>query len=127
MINTDRIVSVTKTDLISLYAVILLQASGNSSLEKLASKDVEGNFQVTANSKVYIADQPVKSLDIDATTSSVSASTIYFLAAKDYVGFSIDGVAETPAGGSVTVDNDASTLYKAVLSSGDITITKVGI
>lgn len=127
MINTDRIVSVTKTDLISLYAVILLQASGNSSLEKLASKDVEGNFQVTANSKVYIANQPVKSLDIDATTSSVSASTIYFLAAKDYVGFSIDGVAETPAAGSVDVDNDASTLYKAVLSSGDITITKVGI
>ena len=127
MINTDRIVSVTKTDLISLYAVILLQASGNSSLEKLASKDVEGNFQVTANSKVYIANQPVKSLDIDATTSSVSASTIYFLAAKDYVGFSIDGVAETPAAGSVDVDNDVSTLYKAVLSSGDITITKVGI
>lgn len=126
MINTDRIVPVTKTDLISLYGLILKQASGNSSLEKLASKDVEGNFQVTANSKVYIANQPVKSLDIDATTSSVSASTIYFLAAKDYVGFSIDGVAETPAAGSVAVDNDASTLYKAVLSSGDITITKEG-
>lgn len=126
MINTDRIVPVTKTDLISLYGLILKQASGNSSLEKLASKDVEGNFKVTANSKVYIANQPVKSLDIDATTSSVSASTIYFLAAKDYVGFSIDGVAETPAAGSVAVDNDASTLYKAVLSSGDITITKEG-
>ena len=126
MINTDRIVPVTKTDLISLYGLILKQASGNSSLEKLASKDVEGNFQVTSNSKVYIANQPVKSLDIDATTSSVSASTIYFLAAKDYVGFSIDGVAETPAAGSVAVDNDASTLYKAVLSSGDITITKEG-
>ena len=126
MINNDRIVSVTKTDLISLYGLILKQASANSSLEKLASKDVEGDFQVTANSKIYICDQPVKSLDIDATASSVSASTIYFLAAKDYVGFSIDGTPETPADGSVDVDNDASTLYKAVLATGDITITKAG-
>ena len=50
MINTNRIVPVTKVDLISLYGLILLQASGNSSLAKLASNDVEGDcyYVVTA-------------------------------------------------------------------------------
>lgn len=125
MINTERIVPVTKTDLISLYSVVLAQASGNSGLAKLASKDVEGNFQITSGSAPLIADQPVVSVDIDATTSSVSAATLYFVAADNYAGFSIDGVAEEAAEGSVDVVADGS-LYKAVLASGDITITKVG-
>ncbi len=125
MINNNRIVPVTKTDLLSLYSVILVQASGNSGLAKLVSNDVEGNFQVDTNNAIVIADQPVVSCDIDATTSSVSACTVYFVAADNYAGFSIDGVAVEAAEGSVDVIADGS-LYKAVLASGDITITKVG-
>lgn len=126
MINENRIVPVEKIDLISLYGLVLLQASGNSGLEKLAAKSIDGDFQVTANNKKYLADQPLKALDIDATTSSVSASTIYFVPAYDYVGFTIDGVAEAAADGSDDVVADGATLYKAVLASGDITITKAG-
>lgn len=125
MINSDRIVPVTKTDLISLYGLILKQNASYGSLAKLASLDVEGNFQVKTNSAVVIADQPVVSVDIDATASSVSGCTVFFVADNGYKGFSIDGVAEEPADGSVDVVADGS-LYSAVLSSGDITISKIG-
>lgn len=126
MINNNRIVPVTKTDLISLYSAILLQASGNSALAKLVSEDVLGNYQVKTNSAVVICDQPVVSCDIDATASSVSACTVYFMADPNFKGFSIDGVAEEFADGSVDVVANGD-LYKAVLSSGDITVTKVGL
>ncbi len=127
MINQNRIVPVEKTDLISLYGLILKQASGNSGLAKLTSEDVDGNFQVKTNNAILIADQPVKSVDIDATASSVSACTVYFVPAYDFVGFSIDGVAEEAAEGSVDVDaGNVGQLYKAVLASGDITITLAG-
>lgn len=125
MINSDRIVPVTKTDLISLYGLILKQNASYGSLAKLASLDVEGNFQVKTNSAVVIADQPLVSCDIDATASSVSGCTVFFVADNGYKGFSVDGVAEEPADGSVDVVADGS-LYSAVLSSGDITISKVG-
>lgn len=125
MINSNRIVPVMATDFISLYSTILVQASGNSGLAKLASSDVAGNYQIKTNNAVVIADQPVVSCDIDATASSVSAATLFFVADPAFAGFTIDGVAETPADGSVDVVADGG-LYKAVLASGDITITKVG-
>lgn len=125
MINSNRVVPVQATDLISLYSVILMQASGNSSLAKLVSTDVAGDYQIKTNNAVLIADQPVVSCDFDATTSSVSAGTLYFMADPAFAGFTIDGVAEEPADGSVDVVADGG-LYKAVLASGDITITRVG-
>ena len=85
--------------------------------------DVDGNFKVTSGSAPLIATQPVETIDIDATASSVSSATIYFVPAYDYKGFTIDGSAVTPTG---SVDADGVTLYKAVLSTGAITITKVG-
>lgn len=126
MINTNRIVPIEKIDLISMYGLILLQNSNFGSLAKLVASDVDGDYTVTTNNGVLIADQPLKSCNIAATASSVSACTLFFVADYAYEGFSIDGVAETPADGSVDVVADGVTLYKAVLSSGDITITKVG-
>ena len=90
----------------------------------LAPLDVEGNYQVTTNSAVYLASAPLKSLDFDVTASSVSAGTVYFVPAYDYVGFSKDGAAAVTAGAEVNADG--CTLYKAVLATGTITISKVG-
>ena len=123
MINTDRIIPVSAIDLLSLYGLILKQDSNNSSLAKLAALDTDGSFQITSGSAPLIANEPVKTCDIDATTSSVSACTLYFVPAYDYTGFTIDGAAVIPTG---SVEADGRTLYKAVLSSGAITITKVG-
>ena len=117
MINNDRIVPVVNTDLLTLYGTVLNIA--NISAEKLTGAD--GVFQVKTNSKTYIANEPVKSLDIDATASSVSANTTYFVAAYDFAGVSKDGTKVT-----ATVAADASTLYKAVLANGTVTVSKVG-
>ncbi len=118
MINTDRIVPVTTVDLISLYGLILQQ--NNATLAKVSSGTVEGDFNITAASTPLIADEPVKTVNF---ASGVSSATLYFVPSYDYAGFTINGAAVTPTG---DVEADARTLYKAVLGSGAITITKVG-
>ena len=123
MINKDRIVPVQATDLLSLYGLILKMDSNNATLAKLDALDVDGNFKVTSGSAPLLCSQPAETIDIDATASSVSAATIYFVPAYDYKGFTIDGSAVTPTG---SVDADGVTLYKAALSSGAFTITKIG-
>lgn len=123
MINTDRIVPVVATDLITLYGLILKQdTTNNSTLDKLEADEI-GEFQITSGSKPLLCNEPAKVIDIDATASSVSACTVYFVPAYDYKGFTVDGAAATPTG---SVDADGRSLYKAVLSSGTITITKQG-
>ena len=125
MINTERIVPVTASDLLSLYGLILLQDStNNSGLTALDALDSAGSFQITSGSAPLIASEPVSVCDIDATASSVSACTLYFVAAYDYKGFTVDGAAKTTAGADVVPDG--RTLYKAALSSGTITISKIG-
>lgn len=124
MINSDRIVPVSAIDLITLYGLILKQdTTNNSTLAALNALNVEGDFKITSGSAPLLASQPAKSIDIDATASSVTAATIYFVPAYDYQGFTIDGSAITPTG---TVNADGRTLYKAVLATGAVTITKAG-
>lgn len=124
MINTNRIVPVSALDLITLYGLILKQdTTNNSSLAKLDASDDKGDFDVKSASTPLLASEPVRSLDIDATASSISAATIYFVPAYDFKGFTIDGAAATTTG---TVDADGRTLYKAVLATGAITFTKAG-
>jgi hypothetical protein len=124
MINANRVVPVERVDLLSLYGLVLLQNSSNSGLIKLAANTIDGDFQITDGSAPLIADQPVMTVDIDATDSSVTAATLYFVADYNYTGFTIDGAAVTTAG--VDVVPDAVTLYKAVLATGTVTISKVG-
>lgn len=122
MINTDRIVPVTKTDLLYLYSVILKQDSNNSSLEKLTD-GIEGDYAVSTNSKSYLADQPVKSVTFG---SSITACTFFFVAAMDYAGFKKTGATLTVTAPDEGILTDG-TLYKAVLSTNALTITKVGL
>lgn len=117
MINTDRIVPVQVIDLISLYGLIL--KVGGVSVTALDATN-PGEFSVATNSATVLADEPVSSLDFG---ESVTASTVYFVPAFDYAGFTINGAAVTPTG---DVNPDGRTLYKAVLGSGAITITQVG-
>lgn len=123
MINSDRIVPVTATDLISLYGLILKQDSNNSALVALDATN-PGEFEVTsASGSLVLADEPVASLDI---ASGVSSVKIYFVPAYDYKGFTVNGSAATIAAGSDAVSADGRTLYSATLASGAITIAKVG-
>lgn len=120
MINNDRIVPITAVDLITMYGLILKLAASTAP-SALEATDTAGDFAVTTNSATLLANEPVKSLNFG---SSVTASTVYFVAAYDYEGFSINGTAATTAG--ATVAADGRTLYSATLSSGTITIAKVG-
>ena len=122
MINTNRIVPTNRTDLITLYALILKQdTTNNSTLAKVDAANVNGDFAITSASTPLICSEPAKSIDLAA---AVTSATVYFVPAYDFKGFTLAGVAEEPSG---TIDADGSTLYKAVLSSGDITVTKVGV
>lgn len=119
MINNDRIVPIQKVDLLTMVGIIL--GLNGTSYNVVASSDVEGDFSVTGTGDVgnLLADQPVQALDF---ASGVTAAVVYFVAAYDYKGFSINGTAVTPTG---SVDADGVTLYKATLSSGSITIAAV--
>lgn len=120
MINTDRIVPVQATDLLSLYGVILKMDSNNATLAALDAANL-GEFEVGASAgSILLADEPVKSLNF---ASGYSAGTVYFVPAYDYDGFSVAGTKVVPTGSVVP---DGRTLYKAVLASGAVTITKVG-
>lgn len=123
MINQDRIVPVQAIDLLSLYGLILTMDSNNSGLAALDATN-PGEFEVASTAgSLLIADEPVETLDF---ATGYSAGTVYFVPAYNYTGFSINGTAVTPAAGSATVDPDGRTLYKAVLATGAVTITKVG-
>ena len=80
-----------------------------------------GVFVVSSGSGNKIAAEPVKSFDF---ASGVSSMVVYFIPAYDYEGFKVQGTAVTTDG--VDVDPDGCTLYTATLSSGDVTIAKVG-
>lgn len=121
MINNNRIVPPQATDLMSLYGVILKQNSNNSSLAKAEASDAEGNFSISTNSATLLLNEPAKTIDF---TAAVSAATVFFVPALDYKGFTISGADATVSG---TVEADGSTLYKAVLSSSTVTITKEGL
>ena len=117
MINKNKIVPVQATDLLTLYGTTLKIA--NISAEALTG--VNGVYEVKTNSKTYIADAPVKSLNIDKTASSLTVNTTYFVADYDFVAVTCDGTKV-----SATVSADGCTLYKAVLADGSVTVSKVG-
>lgn len=116
MINKDRIVSVTKQDLLSIYGTMLKIAGISAAI--LAADDVEGNFTVPAAGGAHLANQPVKKLDFGDAT----AATVYFVADYFFGGFAIDGADVTATG---AVINDAATLYLATLASGAVTVTAI--
>ena len=122
MINKNRIVPVQKTDFLSLIGTIL--KLHGTSFAVIQSSDVAGTFSVTGSGAAgnKLAAQPVKTLDF---ASGVTGGTVYFVAAYDYAGITVAGSAATIADGSDTVIPDGITLYSAVLSSGEVTITAI--
>lgn len=121
MINSERIVPITETDLITMYGLVLKVGLGDSAPEKLDATNVAGDFAEATNSKTVLATQPLKSLVFG---SSVTASTVYFVPATNYEGFTKTGATLTVSG---DVDADGVTLYSATLSTNALTIAKVGL
>lgn len=125
MINNDRIVPIQKIDRLSLLGEVLTIA--NVSYGILQPTDVIGDFEVTGSGDAgtKLANQPVKSLDLK---TGVTAATVYFVPAFDFEGLKVAGAA--PTFNSSYLDNDdvvpdGVSLYKAVLSSGTVTLTLI--
>lgn len=121
MINVNEIVPASKANLLDIYAnAAILGGSTVTALEEGAP----GEFSVAASISTTfgIANAPLKKLNFGASATS---GTVVFIPAYDYDGFYINGTFEEPADGSDDVNADGISLYKAVLSSGDITITKL--
>jgi len=125
MINNDRIVPITRIDLLSLIGTVL--GLNGTSYTVLESLDVEGDFDLTGSGAAgnKLCAQPVKTLNFH---TGVTSGTVYFVAAHDFEGITYH---EGPATFNTSnIDNedvvgDAATLYKAALSSGTITLTAV--
>lgn len=125
MINNDRIVPVQKIDLLSLVGTVL--GLIGTSYTVLAASDVEGTFQVTGTGAVgnKLANEPVKMLDF---ASGVTGGTVYFIAGYDFAGITVNGAAATIADAGLDLDEiqpDGVTLYKAVLATGEVTLSAV--
>lgn len=118
MINTDRIVQVAEIDLLTLYGNIMTLAG--TSISAVSATD-PAVFELAEGSGNLLADEPVKTFDFG---ESVTSAVVYFIPALDFEGFSIAGTVATTTG--ATVNPDGRTLYTATLSSGTITIAKVG-
>ena len=120
MINNERIVPITAVDLLTMYGLVLAVGL-DSAPTALDAADTAGDFTQDTNNATVICTEPVKSFNFG---KNATAGTVYFVAAYDYEGFSIDGTATATAGATVTADG--RTLYSATLSSDTITIAKVG-
>lgn len=120
MINTERIVPVQATDLLSLYGLIMKQNSSYATLAAVQASDAEGDFAIASAATPLICAEPAKTIDF---ASAVTSATVFFVPAYDYAGFKINGSAVTPTG---DVSADGRTLYVATLSTGAVTIAKCG-
>lgn len=125
MINTDRIVPIQKMDLLSMIGTVLTIA--NVSYGILEASDIVGDFSVTGSGAAgtKLANQPVKTLDF---ASGVTGGTVYFVADYDFAGITVAGAAATFNSSNLDNDDvsaDGVTVYKAVLSSGTVTLTAV--
>lgn len=118
----DRIVSVTTTDLLTLYGVIMKLANKTVTAVNAKEDSSNGQFEITSGSGNVFATEPVKNFTIGSSVTSVN---VYFVPAYNYSGFVLGTTPVTTTGDEVVADG--RTLYLAALSSGTITITKQGI
>lgn len=124
MINQDRIVPVTKTDLLSLYSVIAgIQLSINEHVFKLEATEMgvfaTPDFQ--SDGVTCIANEPLKSCDIRTSASF----NLFFIPDYDYEGFIYDGGFVEVVGDTVQAGDTA--LYCLLANDGLFTIKKYGL
>lgn len=136
MVNKDRIVPVTKTDLLSLYATVfqvLLSSEGN--LGYLSADNPCGDFTVSQNTAelravLTLASEPMRSLTIEGELPSGFRAVIYFIPTVDFVGFKsvIDGeTAEIPYDGDLLADGVTLHMLRYAAGSPSVDVGAIGV
>lgn len=126
MINKDRIVPVTQTDLLSLYGLILYTrgrleiAEGDGGVFDYDSLTTEGN---------YLCNEPVKRIVMNG--ENTEAPFLHFVAGYDFEGVELEGQLikrATKAKDStafVDIAQDAATLYVTGFDGGSFFLREV--
>lgn len=104
MINKDRIVPITRTDLLSFFAA-LMNASGRDSIFVLQVEDGTVTIPDTPSGGVYVAAEPLKALPEVAGNVQ-----LYFVPAYDFE------TTMTPMDGAPEFVADPGNLYMATNS-----------
>lgn len=118
-INNERVVPVTATDLLSLYATVFAVAGKDVTI--LDGAAPTGAFTVTEGSGDLLANEPVSTLDFG---EGVTSATLYFIPAYGFNGFTVAGE-PVEAEGADELNADGATLYTATLAGGAVTIAPV--
>ena len=114
MINKNRIVPITRIDLLTLVGLIL--GIGGTSYTVATASNVEGDYAISSTG-TKVCDQPVRSINFTG-----ASGTVYFVPSYDYKGMTYNGSAATITG---SVVNDGATVYKATQSTSSVTIVAV--
>ena len=113
MINKNRIVPVTKTDLLTLYATMFM-LSGQSNAKTFKANDVEGNYDISEDDGQGFLDQPVKSIRFLNAPNNLS---VFFVASYDFEGITLEGNPINWESEGLTPDDivaDGATLYHLI-------------
>ncbi len=120
MINKDRIVPVTKTDLLSLYGTVInlmaLLGQGGTPEELPAVPATSADGVYEYSTPVFgICDQPVKSIRLD---SSINAA-FFFIPNYDFEGIYVNG---TRYDDPEEIDASSSNFYMMNYSNDDLVV-----
>lgn len=122
MVNENRIVPVTKMDLISLFGSVASLMLSLSGAEPVILDPVEtGVFEIESNG-MYLLSEPAKSVDFAATATSATA---VFIPGYDYEGITLAGAAVEPSEDSILPEAEPNAFYGAALQSGSIFVAPV--
>lgn len=117
MINKDRIIPIQKCDFLSMIGIIMFMADVSYTIAE--SLDAEGNFSITESPEsgtAILCNEPVKTLEI----ADGVAGTVYFVPANSFTEINLAGAAV-----EADVHADGITFYKAVVTSGSVSVTAV--
>lgn len=115
MINKSRTVPIQAVDRLTSIGETMTLA--NVTYAVVESADIEGNFTISATGNKLLS-APAKTINFTA-----ASGTVYFIPGYAWEGFRVSGAAVTPGGAAVNAD--CTTLYKAVLASGAVTVTQI--
>lgn len=110
----DRIIPIERTNLINMYYTMMSIAGSAPTV--LQATD-PGVFTIAA---AGLCQEPVQSANV-----TLASGSFYFVPAFDYVGLYISNALVTTTGDDVVADG--TTLYKATVSSGAISIEQVSL
>ena len=114
MINTNRIIPIQAIDRLSAIGEIMTLAE--KEYTAVAADDIEGDFTVSGTG-TSLLNQAAKKINFTG-----ASGTVLFVPGYSWEGFEVNGAA-VESEGEITAD--CTTLYKAVLASGAVTVTQI--